>query len=463
MNGSGIIEGQTAPNSQNATPEVGRGDVPHTPGAPESGSESTNPNGSPAALDGRRGRLSRDGRGRTVHASGSAPPKVAVVCRLLWNGGVQRVAIAQTEGLRQRGYDCRLIFLRRTENASYDLPSGTTILLGNGNPRRRRAPQIWAKITEIYAGHRGKEATVDVDLLWALRHELASYDAVIYSDQYTALLGIYLRISKRQPYILVFHEFYPKVRRPRFGRLLFALADTFDVFSALSASAIVTTSARNLSRLVAIRPLNVFLARIGCPPVVTADRSELGSSRRNVLSLSVWDEGRHPEIYLEIARRNPDFQFIIAGSWTDPELLEAFRKKCSELKNVQVTGVLLEQQRLQLLSDCLIYMRFGFGEAGPGMGGLEALAFGDIVLANLGLGISEVISQGVDGFVVAEPLIESTTDTLGKISRLTDDELKAISSQAKVLCAQLSWDSHTQTLCHVLEGLGVRNPTDPYT
>jgi glycosyltransferase involved in cell wall biosynthesis len=383
-------------------------------------------------------------------------PRIAIVCRILWNGGVQRVAIAQTEALTNLGYECQLIFLRKTPDATYRTPSGTRILEPEDKIRGRRTEGIWAWITYIYAGHRGREATVDVDLLWKLRRELGGFDAVVFSDQFAAATGIYLNLIRRIPYILVFHEFYPKVRRPRFSKILFALADAFDAVSILLAPAIVTTSSKNLHRLRDFRTERVYLARIGCPPPIAGLNREISETRFRVLSLSVWEEGRHPEVYLEVARRNPGYEFTLAGSWADSARMEEFRRLCSDTPNFHVTGVITEEQRIRLLNDCLIYMRFGFGEAGPGMGGLEALTFGNIVIANRGLGISEVITDGVDGRMTAGPIVESTTAILESIRRSSDEDLRTMSAAARNLAGRLSWESHAVVLSQALADIGVQ-------
>ena len=40
--------------------------------------------------------------------------KIGIIVRILWPGGVQRIAIAEAEGLTRLGNDVELIFIRRT-------------------------------------------------------------------------------------------------------------------------------------------------------------------------------------------------------------------------------------------------------------------------------------------------------------------------------------------------------------
>jgi glycosyltransferase involved in cell wall biosynthesis len=388
---------------------------------------------------------------------GQPRPRIALVCRILWNGGVQRVAISQVEQLRRLGYDADLIFLRQTSDATYAVPPGTTII--SVPLSTRPFFPFLVRITAVFAGHRGPEATVDVDLLWRLRHRLRTYDAVVYSDQFAAWLGAYLRLLHGKPYLLVFHEFLPKVRTSFSRRVAYLGGDVFDMISLLFAPAILTTSRLNFERIRAIRPRHLYFGRIGCPKPPESQHSINPAGLRQVLALSVWDEGRHPEVFLEIARKNPDYSFVIAGSWPEPEFFARFRQLVLSMPNVRLTGTITEQERLRLLAECRIYLRFGFHEAGPGMGGLEALAAGNIVVANRDLGISELLTHEVNGFIAETPTEPDATKILRGIAMLTSIQVQQISENAKALAAANGWETHGQVLSRALSALGVPEPT----
>jgi glycosyltransferase involved in cell wall biosynthesis len=373
--------------------------------------------------------------------AGRARGRVAGVCRLLWNGGVQRVAIAQIEGLRNRGWIADLFFLRATGDASYTLPDRSHILLNEEPERRGPVAALSQRITRLFAAHRGEHATVDLDLLWKLRERLDEYDVTIFNDQYGAILGIYRRLTRGRTYVTMFHEFYPKVARRASRRVLYPLADLLDAVSILIAPVIVTTSQRTFDRLARIVPGKVLLARIGCD-IAPARPAIENRDRRQVASITVWDEGRHPELYLEVARRLPQFTFVLAGGWADEEHFRRFHADAGAVSNLRITGPISEAERLHLLGSSLVYLRLGFGESGPGMGGLEALGQGSIIVANAGLGISEILTDGTDGFVTEGDTPEAVARTVERIDRMSLEELDQLSRAAYALAERHSWAAH---------------------
>lgn len=380
----------------------------------------------------------------------AAPLRVANICRVLWNGGVQRTAIAQTEGLRSLGYVVDLFFLRRTGDVAFQLPPGTTVEESPSRPTLMSG--IQRTLTSWFAGHRGKDATVDLDRLWFARRVVRQYDVVLYNDQYASFLGIWNRVVRRQPYVLMFHEFYPKVATGPRTWILNPLADLIDLVSILFAPAIVTESSSTKARLDRIAPGRTRLARLGAPtarPVPPpADRD-----RRAVFSITVWDRGRHPELYLELARRCPQFRIILAGIWADPAHLEEVRAQAASLPNLTVTGAISEGDRMDLEARALLYLRYGFAEAGPGVGGLEALACGSLVICNQGLGISEIISDGRNGFVLERADPAETSQLLLRIDAMPITEIERISRAAKETASENSWPRHCEALSEALQSV----------
>ncbi|MGH9917587.1 MAG: glycosyltransferase family 4 protein [Nitrososphaerales archaeon] len=381
----------------------------------------------------------------------STLPRVAVVCRLLWNGGVQRVAIEQTRALRDIGLDCDLVFLRRVENSTYLLPDGTRIL-SLSDSTRGEANAILRSVTGLYAGHRGQEATVDLDLIFRARRAIRAYDIVIYNDQYAALAGVWNRLTAGQPYVLMFHEFFPRVSKRLSRKLLYPLASLLDATSILLAPGVVTTSTKIYARLSRIVPGRVFLARLASPAPRAVAR-DLQTTRKRVLSVTVWDRGRHPELIIEVAKLLPEFEFTIAGFWAEEAFRAEVEKSASMLPNVLVTGTIPEDQLKGLYESNLIFMRFGYGESGPGMGGLEALSFGCIVIANEGLGIAEVIRDGVDGFIASDLSPGTIATLLRRIDAMDDATLGVHSEHALKLAGQLSWHEHGRVLTEAIKSV----------
>jgi glycosyltransferase involved in cell wall biosynthesis len=371
--------------------------------------------------------------------------RVAVLCRILWDGGVQRVAIDQTIALRHLGYDCDLIFLRRTEDATIDTPPGTLVLLHNDYGRSRRLRRLLQRVTAIYAGHRGKDATVDLDLLWRARIMLRSYDIVIYHDQWAASIGAFNRIFHMKPYILFLHELYPKVPT-RFGmRPLFLIADMYDILVLLLSNVTITHSKKNLSRLRKLIGSRVALARVGCSTPESVSMFEQ-KDPSTVIAVTQWDTGRHPELYATIAELLPQYEFVLAGRWLDPEYRRQFEGRFSKVRNLHITGPVSKEKLESLYRTSLFYMRFGYEETGPGMGGLDALSYGCITISNQGIGLSELISNGTNGFVVDSIEPPVVARLLTRLSQMEKDDWKRLSDAAIETARQWTWKRHAESV-----------------
>lgn len=385
--------------------------------------------------------------------------RVLNVCRVLWTGGVQRVSIFQTLALRDLGLDCDLVFLRASSRVDYDLPEGARVMADAERSRSSGVSRLFSRITSIFAQHRGPEATVDLDLIWGLRHQIPEYDVALFNDQYAALVGMYLRLVKGQPYVLTLHEFYPRVSRSFARRLFFPMADLIDATSILVAPSIVTTSEKSLRRLERIVPGRTILARIGTPPV---DLSQpiLSRDAKAVAALTVWDSGRHPEFYLELAKSLPDASFALLGRWTDSDYCSAVKAAARGIPNLEITGPLSEAEKSRRLLNARFFTSFGYDEAGPGMGGLEALSGGAIVLVNRGIGLSELIQDGVNGFIVDPFDLAHARQKLSQMMSLEPSKLLDISSAAQELCRKYTWKAHGSRLVEAItRARRVRNPS----
>lgn len=389
----------------------------------------------------------------------SVPPlRVAYVCRVLWDGGVQRVAIAQVEQLRANGISCDLIFLRAAASHTFSLPSGTRILERGDREPPSGVRQLSRAATALFARHRGPEASVDLDLLWQVRRTLQAYDVVLYNDQYGGLLGAYLRLTRGQPYLLLLHEFFPT---ESIGvRALRPLAHFLDEMMLLLAPRVLVFSPDIAARVGRRYPGRLALLHYGAPPV--SDPIPVGiRDRRSVLSLTVWDRGRHPETLLELARLAPEFKFVMAGQWADSDHFREFQRQAEGQTNLLLTGAISEERRLALLRKSLVYLRLGYGESGPGMGGLEALANGSVVISNRGLGLSKMLDSGVDGFVTEGSQPSELAEVLHRIDALSIQELESISRKASALADRFAWPAQRAELAREVVQVALRRPRRP--
>jgi hypothetical protein len=100
--------------------------------------------------------------------------RVAILLRVLWTAGAQRIAVNEYRWLERMGHDPRIIFLRTHRTKGYeDLLRGVDYEVLRDGPGP--LTPIFSRITRLFARDRGPESTVDLDLIMrvpdALREE----------------------------------------------------------------------------------------------------------------------------------------------------------------------------------------------------------------------------------------------------------------------------------------------------
>jgi glycosyltransferase involved in cell wall biosynthesis len=178
----------------------------------------------------------------------------------------------------------------------------------------------------------------------------------------------------------------------------------------------------------------------GCYP----DPEPPKEKEKIVLAVSMWDFGRKPELYGEIARRIKG-KLVMAGSWARKDTMEDFKKRYPE---VLVTGRLSEADLTDLYRRAAVFVRFGFNERGPGMGVLEAMAHGTPVLVNEGLGGKELVRDYENGFVVKD--VEEAASRINEVLENRDLMMK-MSQQAWETAKKYSWYEHGKKVMELME------------
>lgn len=378
--------------------------------------------------------------------------RLAMVCRILWTGGVALVAIEQQKALLLEGYNSDLFFLRDA-NSLYETP-GRTQILNKQNQYNGLTRRILSTLTKKFAGHRGGEATVDLDYIFDSRKILKNYDEILFHDQWSALMGFYYRI-KGIKYVVQLHEFFRPPPGMKKYSIFAVMAWIYDIFTIILAPAVVTTSEYNYN-IVKKFKRDTFLVRIGFPKPVLVERSnnkKFFDQRKVVLSLTLWDKGRHPDFYADLAIALPELDFVVAGTWTIKDEMKSFIEKTRVIKNLKVTGSVDEKEKLELISSAHFYIRLGYNERGPGMGALESMSYGLIPFANKGIGLSELIQDKVNGFLVAEPLLENTITAFKFANNLSPNQLEIMAKRNIDLCNTFSWENNVKDLLKIFAKL----------
>jgi glycosyltransferase involved in cell wall biosynthesis len=369
--------------------------------------------------------------GRTDRPS---PHGYTVVSRLLWPG-TGRVAIEEARRLPARLF----VYRQSATPLFYDL-KGIDLRYLRLQGERGRLTSLYTALTLLYYSGRGADATVDLDLIARASSKLRG--PVLFHDQFAGLTGWLRRLRFQSPYAVYLHETVLGDRsgvRSTKSRWMNLALGAFDR-SVLERAQLVLTNSRRNASILREAGIDSRVLYAGCDPL-----PRLPDRRQPlVLATTVWDHDRNVEAYLELARKS-GARVILAGTWGRPEEMERFRRTHGDL--IEVTGPLTEQRLDELSRTASVYCRFGFGERGPGQGGIQAMGYGLPVIANREFAMSELIDEGVNGFVVGS--VEEAADRVKSL--LADDSRRRQMGEAAWLKSRgLSWELHAARLRHLL-------------
>lgn len=368
--------------------------------------------------------------------------RIGLIFRVLWPGGVQRIAIEEANGLSLLGHEVDLVFIRAADSEiRYDSDVPLHIV-NQSTSASRLLGGLFRVVTSHFASERGPEGTVDPDLLLKFEWRRSDYDVVIYGDPHAALFARARRFLRPAPYVVHVHE-------SGFGRSsrLWRLEERMVLSraNALIASSGGTQRILEKSGFGQVYLLHPGL-RLRCNGLPFSKRSD------QIVSVTMWDRGRKPEALLPIAQMLPHATVIIAGSWTDGAHLLEFRRRVQRMsleRNVIVTGPLKEAELNSIYMSSKVAIRFGYNERGPGMGALEALGHGLPLVINNGIGLSELVMPGVSAAIVDEGDVQGASTVL---ARLLQDPIEwaRLSQGGLALARTLTWSEHVARLERLL-------------
>ena len=90
------------------------------------------------------------------------------------------------------------------------------------------------------------------------------------------------------------------------------------------------------------------------------------------------------------------------------------------------------------------------------MGALEAMSYGMIPFANEGIGLSELIDDRVNGFLITEPLLDMTVSAIKYALNLSPKILEEMAARNLVLCNKYSWENNAKSLMEVFDKISNR-------
>ena len=163
----------------------------------------------------------------------------------------------------------------------------------------------------MYAPHRGKDATIDLDIILKAAQIIKGF--TLFHDQFAGLTGYIRKILFNEECAVYIHEtgltakgakhFLPKKMEEK----------------VLKKSKVILTNSYWNREVLKEKGYESEVLYPGCYPV-----NKLSEGReRLVLAVSTWDSGRYPELYGEVAKHVKG-KFIMAGHWARKDTMDEF-------------------------------------------------------------------------------------------------------------------------------------------
>lgn len=371
--------------------------------------------------------------------------KIIILIRILWYGGALKIAIEEAKELRKRGHNVKLIILRgKTTKEIKDLLNGIDWEIMHDDKPSFLTP-IYSYVTKKFRPDRGKESTVDLNLIKKFRKKYAIFNPeyIICHDQWSGLAGYYYKRWYKTKYSVVVHEAIPDYTLP----ILSIIAKHYEKLALLNATKVLSVTPRVQESILSKYKINSTLLGYS----VSAKKFlEYPEKKEQIIAVSMWDLGRKPEVYLQLISRLKNFKLLMIGAWRDDTTLNSFLNKLNELKlkdSVEIIQNVTEEKLYSLYGLSKFNIRFSFEEVGGGMSVFEALSCGTPSIVNERLGSSEFIRDYKIGFVISndnELLVDETIACIKKEDNPIS--FKSLQESMRKALHGLGWDKHVDLL-----------------
>jgi glycosyltransferase involved in cell wall biosynthesis len=370
---------------------------------------------------------------------------VTILVRVMWPGGPQRIAVCETESLREAGFNVNLTFIRSTNRDAEWLHKTQSNIIFDVSANKRTLQKLFYMLTKHFNNGRGKDATVDLDLIALYEIQKNYSKVVIYYDQFTALFSILRKVRKPFKKVVFIHE--TSFREKSF------LKKTIERIALLDSDLIITNSEFNREVLLKHGYKNVELLYPGIE--VKKEYKEFDERNNTCVVVTVFEKWRKPELLLDIASCLKQAKIIMAGQWADDDYRRSIEEEINQrnLQNrIRITGLITERELINIYECAKVSLRFGFDEHGPGMGSLESIGFGIPIIVNTGIGIVELLQKYNYDLIFSDTDIQGISETIDK---LTVDRAfwNKYHDSITSIAHKNSWNIHNDKLCSLIRQL----------
>ncbi len=279
-------------------------------------------------------------------------------------------------------------------------------------------------------------------------------DVVIAHQLLSAILVIPFRLLFGKPYILVLHDNpFSFIELKNYEKLNFAKKVTshfvyYVGVLAIRLSKITVCTTEHIENQV-----RAHLGKIG--KIIVADYGfdcfplEIGGIRNLILTVSKWSNFRNPMAYLELLKYLPESIILtMAGRWDSNEELDDFRREVvsNEMQDrMAILNNVSEAELENLYRRTRVFIRLGFNEYGTGQAILEAIGYGCPIVVSKGLGASELIKDGREGYIVDERNLQAVAEKIMHI--YTNEQIVTeMSEAARELARNNSWNGYLRKI-----------------
>ena len=167
--------------------------------------------------------------------------------------------------------------------------------------------------------------------------------------------------------------------------------------------------------------------------------------RTLLLTVSKWSKFRRPRAYLDLIKfLPPGIKLTMVGRWDTEEEMNEFKEEVNNLglaDRIILKSDISEEELYDMYNKTKIFLRLGFNESGTGQAILEAIGHGCPVVISKGLGASELIKNGREGYIVDESDLQGVAECIQKM--FTNDVMVSEMSAASYRLAKShSWNDY---------------------
>lgn len=306
--------------------------------------------------------------------------KIGLVCpyNVSSNGGVKEIVRDLRSGLKARGHEVRILTPQPRDTSNVDMAD--MIFLGNG------ADLKTMKTTPTFS------VSVDTDIIDHVL-EQEQFDVLHFHEPWVPVVSRQILTRSKAINIATFHAAIPETIMSR-TIVKVVTPYTIPILKYLHEYTAVSESAASYIRSLTDDPVQIIPNGIDLERYTWKDRSS--HKQKTVLYVGRLEARKGVKWLLRafklLEMSDPNVHLKIVGNGPDREKLEMLTEDL-QLKNVEFLGFVSEQEKLQLLTSCDLFVSPALYGESFGLVLLEAMASGAMVVAGNNSGYEDVMAD----------------------------------------------------------------------